>query len=187
VRPLGGVSETPFDARIIAATNRDLESMVDDGRFRADLYYRLAVITVGLPPLRARENDVLLLAQHFLNELASASGSSVTGISSAAATRLRAYAWPGNVRELKNAVERAVALTRFDHIVPEDLPDKIRQGEARTSSPELDALAPLEEIERRYILKVLEAVGGNKSLAAETLGLNRKTLYRKLASWGIAS
>ncbi|HEV8247910.1 MAG TPA: sigma-54 dependent transcriptional regulator, partial [Polyangiaceae bacterium] len=190
VRPLGGSGEVAFDARIVAATHRDLETMIEEGRFREDLYYRLAVISLGLPPLRARGDDVLLLAQHFLDHFAPTTGRNVVGIASAAAARLLAYSWPGNVRELRNAIERAVALTRFDRIGPEDLPDRVRDHVPQTPSlfpaaSRSEPLVPLEDIERRYILKVLEAVGGNKSLAAETLGLNRKTLYRKLAAWGV--
>ena len=191
VRPVGGTEEVPFDVRVIAASNRDLETMVEEGRFREDLYYRLAVITVGLPPLRAREGDVLLLAQAFLDGMQDPEDRKVVGISSAAAAKLLAYPWPGNVRELRNCIERAVALTRFDRIVPEDLPDKVRDYLPSSNRPKVrgaaEQLVPLEEVERRYILRVLEAVGGNKSLAAETLGLNRKTLYRKLAAWGVGS
>ncbi len=110
VRPVGGDTELPFDARIVAATNRDLELAVEEGRFREDLYYRLNVIGLELPPLRARGNDVLLLAQRFLEHFAARSGKRVVGLSPAAAQRLLAYTWPGNVRELQNCVERAVAL-----------------------------------------------------------------------------
>jgi DNA-binding NtrC family response regulator len=190
VRPLGSSQEVPYDARILAATNRDLESLVEDGRFREDLYYRLAVITIGLPPLRARGNDVLLLAQLFVDQLATEMGRPVTGISSAAARHLLTYPWPGNIRELRNCIERAVALTSFDRVAPQDLPEKVRtshSADPEAPSSETEPLVPMEEIERRYILKVLEASAGNKSLAAETLGLSRKTLYRKLAAWGVGS
>jgi DNA-binding NtrC family response regulator len=189
VRPVGSSVEVAFNARVIAATHRDLETMVEEGKFREDLYYRLTVITVGLPPLRARGSDVLLLAQHFLDAIAQQTGKAVIGLSSAAAAKLLAYAWPGNVRELRNCMERAVALARFDRIGPEDLPDRVRthapQPPSLVPPAQNTPLLPLEEVEKRYMLKVLETVGGNKSLAAEALGLNRKTLYRKLAAWGI--
>lgn len=188
VRPVGGSAEVPVDFRLIAATNRDLETMIEEGTFREDLYYRVAVITLGLPPLRARENDVLLLAQRFVAELAPALGRPVEGISRAAAAKLLAYPWPGNVRELRNCIERALVVTSHDRIVPDDLPEKVRDhqtSDRRAPMERQGAMVPLEDVERQYILKVLNAVGGNKSLAAETLGLNRKTLYRKLAAWGV--
>jgi DNA-binding NtrC family response regulator len=186
VRPVGGTAEVPFDARIIAATNRDLETAVEEGRFREDLYYRINVIHVELPPLRARGSDVLLLAQRFVDELAARAGKRVTGISGPAAEKLLAYAWPGNVRELQNCVERAVALTAYEQITADDLPAKVRDH--RPTHVVLDAadpseLWPLEEVERRYVLRVLESAGGNKTLAARILGLDRKTLHRKLDRW----
>ena len=127
VRPVGGDRELPVDVRLIAATNRDLESAMDEQRFRDDLYFRINVIHVALPPLRARGSDVLLLAQHFLGACAARAGKHVTGLSPAAAERLLAYTWPGNVRELQNCMERAVALTRMSEITVEDLPDKIHK------------------------------------------------------------
>ncbi|HVY61110.1 MAG TPA: sigma 54-interacting transcriptional regulator, partial [Planctomycetota bacterium] len=189
VRPVGGgPAEEPFDARIVAATNRDLAALVAEGKFREDLYYRLAVIEVDVPPLRARGNDVLLLAQHFLAAHAKRLGRPVRGVSVAAAERLLAYRWPGNVRELENAVERAVTLAQGEEIVPADLPPALRAAEALPPLPrdlllpgeEASALPSLGEVEERYIRKVLEAVGGNRTLAAKILGLDRKTLYRKL-------
>jgi DNA-binding NtrC family response regulator len=187
VRPLGGDSETAFDARLVAATNRDLETAVEQRRFREDLFYRINVITVALPPLRARGNDVLLLAQHYVQHFAGQFGKNVTGLSSPAAERLCSYGWPGNVRELQNCMERAVALTRFAEIVVEDLPDKIRsyrRSHVVVASDDPTELVPLDEIERRYILRALEALGGNRTLTAQVLGLDRKTLYRKLRSYG---
>jgi two-component system response regulator HydG len=187
VRPLGGSSELPFDARIIAATHRDLEGAVQDGRFREDLYYRLNVLQIELPPLRSRGGDILLLAQHFLVQSANQASKAVNGLSKSAAEKLMAYPWPGNIRELKNAIERAVALTRFDHITADDLPERIRAFQSNhvvVAGDDLTDLAPLEEVERRYILRVLQAAGGNKSLAAERLGISRRTLYRKLGEYG---
>lgn len=188
VRPVGGSQEVPFDARVIAATNRDLERAIDEGRFREDLYYRLSVLLVSLPPLRARGSDVLLLAQHFVGQFSRQMQKPVQGFSPAAAQKMLTYPWPGNVRELRNCVERAVALTRYDQVAVDDLPDKVKGYVPRhvlVAGTNLEELVPLEEVERRYILRVLEAAGGNKSLAAKTLGLNRKTLYRRLAEYGV--
>ncbi len=183
VRPLGAEREVPFEARVVAATNRDVEAAVEEGRFREDLFYRLDVLRLEVPPLRARGSDSLLLAQHFLREIADRSGKPVTGISRGAAEKLLAYAWPGNVRELANSIERAVALTQHEQIVVEDLPERIRdyrQGHVLVASADPQELVPLETVEQRYIARVMEAVAGNKTLAARTLGLDRKTLYRKL-------
>jgi len=187
VRPVGGEREVPFDARILASTNRDLETAVEERRFREDLFFRVNVIQIELPPLRARGADALLLAQHFIAVCAARARKQVLGMAQPVAERLLAYSWPGNVRELRNVIERAVALTRFDQITVEDLPEKIR--DYRTPQVILGGgdpgeLAPLEEIDRRYILHVLESVGGNRTLAARTLGLDRKTLYRKLRQYG---
>jgi two-component system response regulator HydG len=187
VRPVGAAREVAFDARLIAATNRDLESAVEEHRFRDDLYYRINVVHLPLPPLRARGGDVLLLAQHFLDHFTRMFDKPVSGIAPAAADKLLAYAWPGNVRELANCIERAVALTRFAELVVEDLPEKVRaysSAHVVVASSDPTELVPLEQVERRYILHVLEAVGGNRTLAAQTLGLDRKTLYRKLKSYG---
>ncbi len=189
-RPVGADHEVPLDVRVVAATNRDLESAVEDGRFRQDLYYRINVIHVELPPLRARGGDVLLMAQHFCQHFSTRSGKRVLGLTPQAAERIMAYAWPGNVRELQNCLERAVALTSFEQITVEDLPEKIRDYRANhvvVASNDPSELVPMEEVERRYILRVLEAVGGNKTLAARTLGLDRKTLYRKLERYGMAT
>ena len=186
VRPVGSDRELAFDARVIAATHRDLVSEVEEGRFREDLLFRLDVISIVMPPLRARGTDVLLLAQRFLERLAPAAGARVLGLSTPAAERLLAYAWPGNVRELENCIERAVALTRSEKIVVEDLPERIRNyrsSDVVVASRDPSELVSLEEVERRYVLRVLEAVAGNKTLAARILGLDRKTLYRKLARY----
>jgi DNA-binding NtrC family response regulator len=183
VRPVGSDKELPFDARLVATTNRDLESAVEEGRFREDLYFRVNVVTVTLPPLRARGGDVLLLAQQFLRHYADEAGKAVRGLSAAAAERLLAYVWPGNVRELQNCIERAVALTRWEELAVEDLPEKIRQysrSHVIVAGDDPSELVPLEEVERRYIVRVMEAVGGNKTMAAKVLGVGRKTLYRKL-------
>jgi len=183
VRPVGGEEEVPFDARVIAATNRDLDAAVEEGRFREDLFFRLDVLRIEVPPLRARGSDVLLLAQHFLRECASRSGKAVVGLSHGAAEKLLQYAWPGNVRELANCIERAVALTNHEQILVEDLPERIRDyggGHVLVASDDPSELVPLEVVEQRYVARVMEAVGGNKTLAARILGVDRKTLYRKL-------
>jgi two-component system response regulator AtoC len=183
VRPVGGDSEQPFDARLIAATNRDLETEVEEHRFREDLFYRINVVRIHVPPLRTRAGDILLLAQHFLERYAAQSRRPVVGMTSAAADKLLSYGWPGNVRELQNCIEHAVALAQFDHVGVDDLPEKIRHYriariDIETNDPA--ELLPMDEVERRYIAKVLEAVGGNKTLAAQVLGFDRRTLYRKL-------
>ncbi|TWU18144.1 sigma-54-dependent transcriptional regulator [Allorhodopirellula heiligendammensis] len=185
VRPVGSDKEYSFDVRVLTATNRDLETAVAEGRFREDLYYRINVIGIELPPLRARGTDILRLAEHFQEQFAASEGKSVSGFGEGVAERLLSYAWPGNVRELRNVMERAVALTRYDTITLEDLPDKIRsfhEGEMFIGGLDPSELVPMEEIERRYIHHVLDAVGGNQSQAARILGLDRKTIYRKLKS-----
>jgi two-component system response regulator AtoC len=183
VRPVGGDQEQPFDTRILAATNRDLETEVEEKRFREDLFYRINVVRVHVPPLRARGGDILLLAQSFLERYAAQSHRAVVGMTSAGADKLLTYPWPGNVRELQNCIERAVALAQFDQIGVDDLPEKIRDYKTvriNIESNDPAELLPMDEVERRYILKVLEAVGGNKTLAAQVLGFDRRTLYRKL-------
>ena len=187
VRPLGSQREVAFDTRIIAATNRDLETEVEAGRFREDLYYRLNVIQIHVPPLRARGNDVLLLAQHFLEKSAARLGKPVKAISAEAAQKLVDYDWPGNVRQLENSIERAITLTRFDHITVDDLPERVRKFDASPAHVidlELEHMLTLEQLERRYIERVLKASAGNKTQAARVLGVDRRTLYRKLERYG---
>ena len=183
VRPIGGTTEVSFDVRIIAATNRDLESAVEDGLFREDLYYRLNVINIEMPPLRSRGADILLLAGKFIKHFSSRQKKAITGFSDTTAEKLLEYTWPGNVRELRNAMEHAVALTSFDKIVPDDLPEKIRlfrNNYILLGAEDPMELISMEEMERRYIMHVLETSGGNRSLAARILQVDRKTLYRKL-------
>jgi transcriptional regulator with PAS, ATPase and Fis domain len=182
-RPVGGDREIPFDVRIVAATNRDLDSAVAEQRFREDLYFRINVIQIAVPPLRTRGNDVLLLAQSFVERFAARTGKRVTGLGTAVAERLLSYSWPGNVRELENAIERAVAVTRFAEITVDDLPERIRDyrvSHVLVAAEDPSELVPMEEVERRYIARVMQAVGGNKTLAAKVLGFDRKTLYNKL-------
>ncbi len=187
VRPVGGDNESPFDTRIIAATNRDLDTEVAEKRFREDLFYRINVVRIQVPPLRARAGDVLVLAQSFVERFAAVHRTSVRGLSSAAAERLMAYAWPGNVRELQNCIERAVALARYEVLGVDDLPEKLRDyrpSRVIVESEDPAELLPMDEVERRYVLRVLQAVGGNKTLAAGVLGFDRRTLYRKLDRYG---
>jgi len=143
---------------------------------------------VEVPPLRARGGDVLLLAQHFIERYAAQAGKSVAGIAPECAERLLAYGWPGNVRELENCIERVIALTRHETIGVDDLPEKIRdfrRSHVLVASDDPSELPSLEEVERRYILRVVEAVGGSKTIAARVLGLGRKTLYRKLEEYKV--
>lgn len=183
LRPVGGDKEVSFDVRLLTATNRDLETAVEEDRFRHDLFFRINVIQLQLPPLRARGTDVLVIAKEFLNEFATRAGKEVRGLSEPVAERLMNYSWPGNVRELRNVIERAVALTRFNQLVVEDLPEKIRNyrsSQVFLGGDDPSELVSMEEIERRYIWHVMDAVDGNKTLAARILKLDRKTLYRKL-------
>ncbi len=173
------------DVRLVAATSKDLEGLVEDKQFREDLYYRINVIHVPLPPLRARGGDVLLLADHMVKRYAAVLDKKVVALSQPAAQRLLAYDWPGNVRELGNCIERAVAATHFEEIQVDDLPDKIRAKRSPgLSGSDLPELLTLEEVERRHVLRVLEACNGNRTDAAKMLDLDRKTLYRKLLRWG---
>ena len=182
-RPVGGDAELPFDVRLIATTNRDLETAVDEGRFRGDLFYRINVIHVVMPPLRARGGDVLLLAQRFLSDFAARAQHPISGMSAAVAERLASYTWPGNVRELRNCIERAVAFAEFEDLRVDDLPERIRgyrPSHVVVAGDDPSELVPLGEVERRYIARVLHNVQGNKTLAARILGLDRATLYRKI-------
>ncbi len=188
LRPVGGSTEVPFDVRIVSATNRDLEAEIESGGFREDLYYRLNVIQLEVPALRSRGTDVLQLAEHFLALYGRRFGKDMKGLAGPTAERLLNYNWPGNVRELRNAMERAVALTRFDHLGVDDLPRKVKDHQATRLVVEGDdpsELVPMEEMERRYILHVLKASEGNRTMAARILGLDRKTLYRKLQRYGV--
>jgi len=188
VRPLGSSRLVPFDARIVAATNRDLEFDVEEGRFRQDLYFRVNVIEIPVPPLRARGNDVLLLSMHFLRQCADRAHKAVTALTPEAAAHILKYPWPGNVRELSNVIERAVALTSHDHVTVADLPRRLVEQErtAGIMGSDPPELVPLEEMERRYILHVLSAAGGSRTAAAKILGLDRSTLWRRLDRYGVA-
>jgi two-component system response regulator HydG len=184
VRPVGGKEETAVDTRVIAATNVDLAEQVALGNFRSDLYYRLNVVEIRLPPLRERRADILGLAYGFLRRVAAATEKHVLGFTPAAAKQLLEYDWPGNVRELENCIRTSVAVTRFDHVQDSELPPRLRQARAHADS----TLLPLKQVERAHIERVMHLVAGNKSEAARLLGITRKTLYRKLRDhaleWG---
>lgn len=187
VRPVGSNEERRVDVRLVCATNRDLETAIEDGRFREDLYFRINVVQIDVPPLRSRGRDILLLAQMFLERFAEQQGKEVTGLSRPVAEKLLAYRWPGNVRELRNCLERAVALTHVQEIRVEDLPDKIRSARSTdliVAGNDPHELVTLEVLEDRYIRHVLNAVDGNRTTAARVLGIDRKTLYRKLGKLG---
>ena len=187
VQPLGLDHPVPVDARIIAATNKNLEEEVEAGRFREDLFYRINVVNLELPPLRARQEDIPLLAQHFLNKFAENSGKSVRGFTPGAMDVMLRYSWPGNVRELENAVERAVVLLVGELVGERELPPQIlsqtRHGEEENTHSEFTPGTTLREMERAVILKTLEETGNNKSETAKLLGINRKTLHLKLQKY----
>ncbi len=189
MRPVGSDQEVPIDVRLVSATNRDLEEAIESQLFREDLFYRINVIQIELPALRSRGNDILLLAQHYLSQFASAADKTVSGFDADAAERLLSYPWPGNVRELRNVMERAVALTTGTVLTKDDLPEKIRRHTAKQlilHGDDPSALMTLEEVERRYLLHVFEACHQNRTQAAQILGLDRKTLYRKLKQYGVS-
>ena len=178
---LGGTRTIQVEVRIVAATNQDLADMVKEKRFREDLYYRLNVITVRVPPLRERHEDIRLLAQHYLRVYAAKNGRKLEGFSNEALERLESYAWPGNIRELENLIERMVLLARKDRIEAEDLPEEI----AGVKRPPRDAIlglvgTPLAEIEQRLLDETLRITGGNKTQAAKLLGIDVRTVARKL-------
>jgi len=182
VRPLGGSREIDCDVRILTASHRDLKEAVSCGEFRDDLFYRLNVIELHLPPLAQRGNDILLLADRFISELAPRFKKRVEGFAAPAAARLLAWPWPGNVRELRNVVERALALCRHNRITIEDLPEGMQLQKLRQTPAANAEQMSLAELEQSYIKQVLQQVDGNRSLAAKILGIDRKTLYRKLTS-----
>ena len=190
IERLGSNLSVGVDVRIIAATNVDLERSVAEGRFRGDLYYRLNVVTADVPPLRNRQDDIPLLAHHFLEKYAKKNRKQVEGFSPIAMDILLKYDWPGNVRELENAVERSVILLNGDYITEKELPLNITQTYSEESNwvaaqPVKAEPRPLEEVEKEAILAALEASGGNKSETARRLGINRKTLHKKLKNYGV--
>jgi two-component system response regulator AtoC len=183
VRPLGATEEIVVDVRIVAATNADLERGIEQGKFRADLYYRLATITIAVPPLRERPADLQVLIKHFLARASAEAARPVPKIEQDAMARLLRYPWPGNVRELQNAIQRGVILSRNDTITVTDLPPRIAGldiSPTRMLADAVDKRMSLDELEQDYIRAVLESVNGNKTEAANILRIDRKTLYRKL-------
>jgi DNA-binding NtrC family response regulator len=192
VRRVGGSTEIRVDVRVLAATNLPVEDLLSSAKFREDLYYRLNVFTLHLPPLRERREDIPLLAQHFLGKLVAESGKSVAGFSDEAMSRLVAHDWPGNGRELRNVVERAVILCRSDEgeIQPHHLPQGVR-GQRRPDGPApanggltIPVGTSIDDAERRLILETLASCGGNRTRTARILGITAKTLYSKLRRYG---
>jgi two-component system response regulator HydG len=182
--PVGATEAVSVDVRIIAATNRDLEEEIRRGNFRSDLFYRLNVIALYLPPLRERRDDIVLLIEAFLQRLASDRGIPPKALSADALDAVMVYDWPGNVRELENALEHAVVLTSGDTIEPQHLPERITKPRKEPLVADRSYQNPtLEVIERAYIMWVLQAEGGNKTRAAEVLGIDPSTLYRKLSRY----
>jgi DNA-binding NtrC family response regulator len=186
VTRVGGTEPIPVDVRLVAATNQDLKKLVDEGRFRSDLYYRLNVVCLELPPLREHRDDIPLLALHFLEKHAAKQMKEIAGISSPMMTALMRHDFPGNVRELENLIERAVTLSSGQELQAADLPDHLgRAGEGGEDNGAEDRLLTLEERERLYIRRVLEQTGGNKTRAAEILGIDRVSLWRKIKRYGL--
>jgi len=185
VRRLGATQSSTIDVRVIAATHGDLAALISQGSFREDLFYRLNVIQVVLPPLRDRREDIPALAEHFLARSAGKLDRRLR-LAPEALERLLRYPWPGNVRELENAIERAAILARSDAVGPEDLPPHVSAGLQLGPSPALPRQISLADAERVHILQTLERFGRNQSGAAEALGIGRTTLWRKLKEYGMA-
>ncbi len=184
VRHVGGTASIKVDVRIIAATNRNLAQMVKDGKFREDLFYRLNVVRVVLPPLRERREDIPMLAHHFLQKVSAANNQPVRGFVPETMALLERYHWPGNVRELENIIERTVSLAPGPLIMPDDLPETVRQADAALPRGD-EGLLSLDEMEKRHLARVLRETGGNKVRAAKILGIDRRTLYRMAERFGI--
>lgn len=184
---VGGSQEIPIDVRIISATNRDLEKEIESGRFREDLYYRLNVVALDLPPLRERKEDIPLFADHFLRQFGNQNHKDIKGLTPQAMDLLLKYEWPGNVRELMNGLERATVLARSEYIDVMDLPPSIQKSLDREEHvpPSMTTDQPLEEVEKTAILHTLDSCGGNKSETARKLGITRKTLHKKLKKYGM--
>jgi transcriptional regulator with PAS, ATPase and Fis domain len=189
IRRVGSAKATTVDVRVLAATNRDLGQDVQAGRFRDDLYYRLGVVTIRVPSVRERREDIPILTLHSLKR-AQKLGARATTISEEALTQLKLYDWPGNVRELENTIENAALYARGAVITPDDLPERMRQRDrkserARRIQSLFEDLPSLEELERRYLLYVLQQVGGSRARAAEVLQIDRRTLYRMAERYSI--
>jgi DNA-binding NtrC family response regulator len=187
VKPVGGTETIPVDVRVVAATHQDLDALVRAGRFRDDLYYRLHVVGLHVPPLRERRDDIPLLATHFLQEYSLQSNRPLQGFSEGAMEALVAYPWPGNVRELENVVERAVAMAPGSTVQEGDLPAKVlHHVPTPLSESTAGARRTLEEVVRQYVLQILAEAHGRKAEAARILGVPRRTLYRMLERYGVS-
>jgi transcriptional regulator with PAS, ATPase and Fis domain len=184
IRRVGENKSRPVNVRILAATNRDLAQGVAEGAFRQDLYYRLKVVELHVPPLRERRDDILPFGRLLLADAAVRMGRKISGLAPSAADQLLRYEWPGNVRELENAMERAVALARGSRVDVEDLPEEIRRASPKPMATE-GTVQPLSEIEKAYILQVLELNGGNQTRTAAQLQIGSATLYRKLKRYSV--
>jgi DNA-binding NtrC family response regulator len=180
LRRLGGSAEVAVDVRVLAATNRDLEAAIRDGRFREDLYYRLNVFSIELPPLSEHAEDIPALIEHFMREIEAPAGKTVRGVDAAALEVLKGFRWPGNVRQLRNVIERALIVTAGPLIVAADLPADLKRGGVGKEILEIKLGASLDEVERDLIKRTVDFAGGNKSRAAEILGVSLKTLYNRL-------
>ena len=180
VQRVGSVTTRNIDVRVIAATHRDLKAMVREGRFREDLYYRLAVVEITLPNLASRGQDLPLLERYFLEKFAGDYGKPIAGLTRRAQACLAVYGWPGNVRELENVIGNACMMVEGTIIDIDDLPENLRSPSRQETSTD-ETFLPLEEVQRRHILRVLEAVGGHKARAAEILGIGRATIYQMLS------
>jgi len=191
VRRVGGTNSIKVDVRIIAATNRDLEQFVKEGKFRDDLFYRLNVVRITLPSLKERQEDIPMLAHHFLQKCAAGTTTAVRGFHPDTMEYLKRYRWPGNVRELENAIERAVSLSHGPLLTPDDLPAQIRQASSPSeqkqdvSDTAESVYLTLEEVEKRHLMRVLKETKGNKVKAAKILGIDRRTLYRMAERFGL--
>ncbi len=189
--PVGSETPVKVDVRVIAATHRDLAALVREGRVREDLYYRLNVVTLELPPLRERRQDIPVLIDHFLRELTERHGRGPVAVDPEAQERLLAHDWPGNIRELQNVLERALVLAEQDVIGPEHLPAEVgarrpaAEAPPRPPEPAPGPLPSLEEVERRHVIRVLEATGGSREEASRILGISRRTLTRMVQRWGL--
>jgi DNA-binding NtrC family response regulator len=191
VRPVGAKEWLKVDARVLAATNKDLTDLVKRGVFREDLYYRLDVVTIQLPRLRERPEDIDALLEIFVRRYSELARKQITAISNEALERLKTYSWPGNIRQLENAIEQAVVLSTHPVITVEDLPREVREDVAPSYSNAEDEvlvvsdMPSLDEIKKRYVVHVINRVRGNISRAAKTLNVDRRSLYRMLARWKV--
>jgi DNA-binding NtrC family response regulator len=182
---VGGSKTLQVDVRLVAATNRDLKKLVSEGKFRDDLFYRLSVVTVDLPPLRERRDDIPLLVKAFLDEFGRENNKQVRELTTDALNLLRAYDWPGNVRELRNAIEQMVVLARAERLTVRDVPAAIRAGADLSQINVVRAGMTVIDAERQLIAQALREADGNRTKAAQKLGISRRTLHRKLKKYGL--